>query len=394
MKLENFIHGWSERNAEEKRRRQADAKKRKKRLSMVITGILAAILMICCIGCSAGTPTDSSSQVKSQLSSSTAEQTPETEESQPPETAEPTETPTPEETQKPTETAKPTESETPTPQVTAPVIDLSSIPAFSGVPYVAINDNVPEFTDADLTTTSFETYSNLDSLGRCGVAYACIGIDLMPTEERGSIGQVKPSGWHTVKYDIVDGKYLYNRCHLIGYQLTAENANTKNLITGTRYLNVEGMLPFENMVADYIKETGNHVLYRVTPAFEGDNLLASGVQMEAMSVEDKGESILFNVYCYNAQPGVSIDYTNGDSELDGSAETETHQETETITKLEETTSPASSGTTYILNTNTHKFHYPDCSSVKKMSEKNKQEFTGTRDEVINMGYDPCGNCNP
>ena len=161
----------------------------------------------------------------------------------------------------------------------APAIDLSNIPAFSGEPYVAINDNIPDFTDADLTSSSFEKYSSLDSLGRCGIAYACIGTDLMPTEDRGSIGQVKPSGWHTVKYDCVDGKYLYNRCHLFSYQLTAENANENNLITGTRYLNVEGMLPFENIVADYIKETGNHVLYRVTPIFEGNNLVASVVQM-------------------------------------------------------------------------------------------------------------------
>ena len=166
-----------------------------------------------------------------------------------------------------------------------------------------------------LTTTSFESYSELDSLGRCGVAYACASTDTMPTEERGTIGQIKPTGWHTVKYDCVDGKYLYNRCHLIGYQLTGENANTKNLITGTRYLNVEGMLPFENMVAEYVEETGNHVMYRVTPHFEGTNLLASGVQMEAYSVEDDGEGVCFNVYVYNAQPGITIDYKNGDSRL-------------------------------------------------------------------------------
>jgi DNA-entry nuclease len=158
---------------------------------------------------------------------------------------------------------------------------LDSIPDYSGSPYVTVNDNQPYFSDSDLTTTSFESYSDLDSLGRCGVAYACVSTDTMPTEERGSIGQIKPTGWHTVKYDCVDGKYLYNRCHLIGYQLTAENANEKNLITGTRYLNVDGMLPFENMVADYIKETDNHVLYRVTPIFDGDNLVASGVLMEA-----------------------------------------------------------------------------------------------------------------
>lgn len=192
---------------------------------------------------------------------------------------------------------------------------LDSIPDYSGSPYVTVNDNQPYFSDSDVTTTSFESYSNLDRLGRCGVAYACVSTDTMPTEERGSIGQIKPTGWHTVKYDCIDGKYLYNRCHLIGYQLTAENANEKNLITGTRYLNVDGMLPFENMVADYIKETDNHVLYRVTPIFDGDNLVASGVLMEAKSVEDKGEGICFCIFCYNVQPGVNIDYATGESTL-------------------------------------------------------------------------------
>ena len=192
---------------------------------------------------------------------------------------------------------------------------LDSIPDYSGSPYVTVNDNQPYFSDSDVTTTSFESYSDLDSLGRCGVAYACVSTDTMPTEERGSIGQIKPTGWHTVKYDCIDGKYLYNRCHLIGYQLTAENANKKNLITGTRYLNVDGMLPFENMVADYIKETDNHVLYRVTPIFDSDNLVASGVLMEAESVEDKGEAICFCVFCYNVQPGVTIDYATGESTL-------------------------------------------------------------------------------
>lgn len=204
---------------------------------------------------------------------------------------------------------------------------LSEIPAYSGEAYVAIDDNVPDLPLSDADNGSFETYSSLDALGRCGVAYANVGRDLMPTEERGSIGQVKPSGWHTVKYDCVDGKYLYNRCHLIGYQLTGENANEENLITGTRYLNTEGMLPFENMVVDYIKETGNHVLYRVTPVFEGDNLVASGVRMEAISVEDEGEGILFDVYCYNVQPGVTIDYATGESRegeaLSGTSETYT-----------------------------------------------------------------------
>ena len=193
---------------------------------------------------------------------------------------------------------------------------VDSVPEYSGSEYIIINDNVPEFAESDFTTESFEEYSELDSLGRCGVAFANIGQDLMPTEERGSIGYIKPSGWQTVKYDIVDGKYLYNRCHLIGYQLTGENANPNNLITCTRNMNASVMVKFENDVADYIKETGNHVLYRVTPVFEGDNLLASGVQIEAQSVEDKGEGIQFNVYIYNVQEGISIDYKTGESSLE------------------------------------------------------------------------------
>ena len=194
--------------------------------------------------------------------------------------------------------------------------DLEDIPEYDGKPYVIINDNEPYFDQGDFTTKSFEEYSPLDSLGRCGVAYANIGEDIMPTKERGSIGMIKPSGWQTKKYDFVDGKYLYNRCHLIGYQLSGENANEKNLITGTRYMNTEGMLPFENEVADYVKDTGNHVLYRVTPVFEEDNLVADGVLMEAMSVEDRGLDIEFNVFVYNVQPHVKIDYQTGKSSLD------------------------------------------------------------------------------
>lgn len=197
---------------------------------------------------------------------------------------------------------------------TATLFSLDDIPEFSDSPYVTVNDNIPYFTENDLTTEAFETYSELDDLGRCGVAYANVCQELMPTEERGEIGQVKPTGWHTVKYDFVSGKYLYNRCHLLGYQLTGENANEQNLITGTRYLNVEGMLPFENMVADYVEETDNHVLYRVTPIFQDDELVARGVLMEGLSVEDDGEGICFNVYCYNNQPGVIIDYATGESQ--------------------------------------------------------------------------------
>ena len=188
-----------------------------------------------------------------------------------------------------------------------------TIPEYSGNPYVELNGNLPYFTEEELSTTAFELYSELDSLGRCGAGYANICKEIMPTEERGSIGMVKPTGWHTVKYDCITDRYLYNRCHLIGYQLAGENANEKNLITGTRYLNVDGMLPFENEVADYVNDTDNHVLYRVTPVFSGDNLLASGVIIEAKSVEDNGAGVQFNVYCYNVQPGISIDYTTGES---------------------------------------------------------------------------------
>ena len=300
---------------------------------------------------------------------------------------------------------------------------LSDVPAYSGSPYVVMNQNNPYFTEEDLQAagSSFEEYSDLDVLGRCGVCTASVGTDIMPTEERGSIGSVKPTGWHTVKYDFVDGKYLYNRCHLLGYQLTGENANEKNLITGTRYLNVDGMLPFENMVADYVKETNQHVLYRVTPVFEGDNLVADGVLMEGKSVEDDGEGILFCVFAYNVQPGVTIDYATGESTEDGtggsagtsgqsgsentdagnngeqSAGQTSGQTAESGSQKEESAQNggiSSQASTYILNTNTMKFHRPDCSSVKRMSEKNKAVFEGTRDEAISAGYSPCENCNP
>lgn len=276
-------------------------------------------------------------------------------------------------------------------------LQSEDIPSYTGSPYTQINDNVPDFPLDDYTTEAFETYSDLDELGRCGVAYANVCQELMPTQKRGKIGQVKPSGWQTAKYDSVDGKYLYNRCHLIGYQLTGENANEKNLITGTRYLNVDGMLPFENMVADYVKETGNHVLYRVTPIFTGDNLVADGVQMEAESVEDNGDGILFNVFCYNVQPGIGIDYATGDNWEDDSipqAEEPDESQTQPAYDEEETdTQSESVGTTYIINTNTGKFHYPQCSSVGQMNDSNKEEYTGTRDDLIAQGYSPCKRCH-
>ena len=253
---------------------------------------------------------------------------------------------------------------------------LEEVPAFAGEPYVVLEENVPSFGEEDMTTNSYETYSPHDLLGRCGPAEACVGQDLMPTEERGEIGMVKPAGWHTVKYDCVDGTYLYNRCHLLGYQLTGENANEENLITGTRYMNVDGMLPFENQVADYVQETGNHVLYRVTPIYQGAELLARGVQMEALSVEDNGAGVRFNVYVYNAQPGVEIDYATGNSALasDGL--------------------PEQGEVTYVLNTASHKFHRPDCSGVSTMAEKNRQETGEDRQTLLDKGYQPCGQCKP
>lgn len=253
--------------------------------------------------------------------------------------------------------------------------DLESMPEYSGEPYVTIHDNVPFFSEEEFTTDAFETYSELDDLGRCGTAYANICEEIMPTEKRGKIGMIKPSGWHTVKYTGIDGNYLYNRCHLIGYQLSAENANEKNLITGTRYLNVTGMLPFENMVADYVNETGNHVLYRVTPIYNQENLVADGVLMEAQSVEN--DDLAFCVYCYNVQPGIEIDYHTGDSKS-----SETEQPSKTSEDL------------YVLNRNTKKFHRPDCSSVQDIKPKNKQEFSGNTKALIQQGYSPCKNCNP
>ena len=256
--------------------------------------------------------------------------------------------------------------------------NLESIPEYTGDPYVVINENVPFFTESDFTEEAFETYSDLDELGRCGAAFANVGKETMPTEERGQIGMIKPSGWQTVKYDCVDGKYLYNRCHLIGYQLSAENANEKNLITGTRYLNVSGMLPFENMVADYIKNTGNHVLYRITPIYQDKNLVASGVLMEAQSVED--DTIRFCVYCYNVQPGIQIDYATGKSSLSAGSE--------------EASKAPDQEATYILNENSKKIHTPDCPSVQDTKPKNRNEYHGLLQELLDDGYTGCKNCNP
>ena len=304
-------------------------------------------------------------------------------------------------------------------------VSLDAIPAYDGKAYVAINNNEPFFADSDMTTTAFENYSDLDSLGRCGVAYANICKEIMPTEERGKIGMIKPSGWHTVKYDVIKDRYLYNRCHLIGYQLAGENANPKNLITGTRYLNVEGMLPFENLVADYVNNTGNHVLYRVTPMFSGSNLVANGVLIEAKSVENNGGGILFNVYCYNVQPGIGINYENGDSWLDGTTPQEQSGQTDTSqnegsqnsagsvagasvgesgssgsttgsaasgsdsSAAENSVSDSSNSETMVHITATgKKYHRAGCRTLKK------SDTEVTLDEAKSMGLSPCGICNP
>ncbi len=262
----------------------------------------------------------------------------------------------------------------------APAVSLEAIPAWSGNAYIAIDSNVPGFTAEDLTTEPFEHYSPLDSLGRCGTAYACVSLELMPTEDRGSISSVAPSGWVNKQYDFIDGKYLYNRCHLIGFQLTGENANERNLITGTRYLNIEGMLPFENLVADHVKEERHHVLYRVTPVYQEDALVCSGVQMEGYCVEC-GEAkydedkFMFHVYCYNVQPGVLIDYRSGES---------------TFSEI----GLDSEAKTWVLNTSSKKFHDPGCTNAANISEKNRDEITCTREELIYKGYDPCGICKP
>ena len=259
---------------------------------------------------------------------------------------------------------------------------IGDIPDFSGYAYVVINNNQPAFSENELTAESYEFYSDLDYLGRCGYAMACIGVELMPTEERDSISQVKPTGWAQLQYAFIDGKNLYNRCHLIGFQLAGENANEKNLITGTRYMNVEGMLPFENMIADYVQKTNNHVMYRVTPIFIGNNLVASGVQMEALSVEDNGEGISFHIYAYNNQPGVEINYADGTSrEIGGNI-----QPSYSTNEIKEII--------YILNISSKKFHLKSCPQGSAILESNREEYTGDRQAILNRGFVPAGCCNP
>lgn len=260
----------------------------------------------------------------------------------------------------------------------APRFNYVDIPAYDGLPWTEVNGSTPYFTGTDLVGTSFEAYSSLDELGRCGTAYACVGTDTMPDEDRGYIGMVRPSGWHTATYpDIIPEKYLYNRCHLIGHQLTGEDANERNLVTGTRAMNIDGMLPFENQVAEYVGSTGNHVLYRVTPVFVDDELVARGVLMEGYSVEDLGYGICFCVFAYNVQPGIIIDYATGDSREDPDYVPETPETA-----------------TYVLNTNTRRFHLPDCEAVSSISEKNRDDTSDDRAGLVARGYLPCGICNP
>ncbi len=256
---------------------------------------------------------------------------------------------------------------------------VQDVPEFSGKAYVVLNDNQPEFTSKDYSETAYESYSELDYLERCGVAMACLGPETMPTEDRESISHIKPSGWVQAQYDTIDGTNLYNRCHLIGFQLCGENDNAENLITGTRYLNVEGMLPFENMVADYIKETGNHVLYRVTPIFDENCLVARGVQMEAMSVEDSGAGICFHIFAYNNQPGIVIDYKTGESAMEGVLQEQTAQ-----TEQEQ----------YILNTSSKKIHKADCKQGQSIKAENIKITYISRQELLEDGYTPAGCCDP
>ncbi len=254
---------------------------------------------------------------------------------------------------------------------------LDTLPPYAGQPWITVGDGVPDFEEDDLAGGAFESYSELDELGRCGAAFACVGTETMPTEGRGEIWMVRPSGWQSVKYDFVDGESLYNRCHLIGFQLTGENDNEENLITGTRYMNVSGMLPYEDRVAAYVRKTKGHVLYRVTPMYREEDLVCTGVRMEGLSVEDGGEGVCFDVFCYNCQPGVEIEYADGSSRID-----------------EDDPVFAGEVRDFVLNTNKRKIHLPDCSGAASISEKNRKEYTGTKEMLIVQGYSPCGQCHP
>lgn len=296
---------------------------------------------------------------------------------------------------------------------------LADIPEWAGYAFCYVNGNKPDFEPDEIWTSTQESLDPLDDLGRCGTANSCIGQDGMPTEGRGNISEVHPTGWHTDRYDFVEGEALYNRCHLIAHHLSGDDAVPRNLITGTSYMNRDGMLQFENAIGNYVRDTGNHVMYRVTPVFVGDELIARGVHMQAISVEDEGEGLAFNVFCYNVQPGIDIDYETGDNRLSDDTQmleeyqagrfamiANTHGEITESNLIADGAQPGedtaeesqdeqkSPAITYVLNTNTGKFHYPDCKSVKQMKDKNKQEVEATREEVIARGFEPCGNCHP
>lgn len=305
------------------------------------------------------------------------------------------------------------------------VISLDEIPEYKRSAYVEINGGNPFFSEKEITDDAYEKYAPLDALGRCGVAIACIGIEIMPTEDRGEIASITPTGWeyggmsNNNTYDFVENKYVYNRCHLIGFQLAGENDNERNLITGTRYMNIEGMLPFENNVADYVKETGNHVMYRVTPIFNGLDYVARGVLMEGYSVEDNGRGISFCIYAYNVQPGVTIDYftgvnvANGEDLPDIDIENDNRNEIADSGTNSDSNNGSSSGGSkdsfvdlpehvgdasncdYIFSVNSTKFHSPDATScINKIKEENRRYFIGTKEELLENGYSACKNCKP
>lgn len=364
-----------------------------KKLNKVLAILLSVVMIVSLVGCSlddSGYTGNSSGYqsdtISTDLGSDNTTEQSQTEQS---ELTNATSGTTNNSTETPSTTERPTETpnkDTGVGSGTASAVNPSSLPAFSGTAYTVVNGNQPNFSSSELTTKGYEKYSSLDSRGRCGVALASCGKEIMPgaNEERGSISSIKPSGWVQAKYSGISGGYLWNRCHLIGWQLSAENANKQNLITGTRYMNINGMLPFENMVADYIRETGNHVAYRITPIFEGNNLVCSGVQMEAYSIEDEGDGICFNVYCYNVQPGITINYATGESSGPSSETTDTpNQSTD---QNDSNDNQASSETMVWIPKSGKKYHsHAGCSNMSNPTQV-------TKDEAENRGYEPCKKC--
>lgn len=298
-------------------------------------------------------------------------------------------------------------------QIPVSTLQVASIAEYTDRDYIEINNNVPDFYLWQITKTPYIIFSAFDELGRTGAGMACLGTETLPTEARSEIGDIRPTGWHTTRYDdLIEDRYLYNRTHVLGFMLSGDNNTPENLFTGTRYLNAGTMLQFEILVCNYIEKTGNHVIYRVTPIYRDDDLVATGVQMEAWSVEDSGAGVCFNVFLYNIQPGILIDYSNGDSKEDSAyvpvsatpvlpllvmGEVEGNVPDRSIptdAPAEEQPLEETAVVTYVLNTNTRKFHLPNCPSVTDMKEKNREDFYGTRDEVIAAGYQPCGRCHP